>query len=286
MSQLKETLEECKKGIELLRARVKTNGALVEDRNTRYKAWEARRDAANNKWNEENTNRQNAQRDWDNRKNEIRNHLLAEDKWMGCGGCGTNRGCDGGYQFNRNEMCGGLCQSVCRRNWDTAERDADNWIRGERGHRPGNYNEPKFSEGAPDPAQLDTTPITVGCCANQTNVIGSELTDSTITQNNNCLSSLQSKYDKAEEDAAKKKKEEDAAKKKAEEDAAKNKAEEDAAKNKAPSPTPAPVSASVSASASAPAQNTMIIGFGLTSIFGVIFLCICFLSVIFLMMEE
>jgi hypothetical protein len=132
--------------------------------------------AALSVWENRRTQREQSQRDWDNRRNKIKSEKLNEDMYMGCGGCGTNRGCDSGWKWHRNNNgCNGLgCEQVCRRDDNTAQREADDQTRNERGDRPGDFNEAKPEDKKGDFYHKDTMPINsaINCCANIANING------------------------------------------------------------------------------------------------------------------
>ena len=263
---IKRAMAACENGIKALEARVKTNGELVKARDTEYNTWRSRKDAAEEKWNRENSDRQNAQNEWERRvKDKAEEKRGEQRRWNNCtptwdadagkhdDWCRNDIG-DGWYHAGKEcgkGPCGfwnqGSCKGICKKDDGLRRREAEKEI----GARPANYNEPRFSQQEPGQAQLDTTPITVGCCANQTNIIGSELKDSTINQQNNCLSNMQNEYDKkkAEEKAAADKA---AADKAAADKAAANKAAADKVAAAAPKPAS---SAALTSSPSAPAAT-------------------------------
>jgi len=186
-------LDACKKGIALLTAQQKTNKALVDDYNTRLTAWEARRDAANTVRNANKTSRQNAQTDWDNRKQNHKNDALKERQNAGCGACGTNPGCPSGWEWAGRHGCGWGnmgCENECKRSDAEANAEAN---RRTGGSRPEVYDDPPFSEGKPTESAQNQTPINIACCENTLNVIGSEVTETNITQQNECKADLEKK---------------------------------------------------------------------------------------------
>ena len=226
---IKRAMEACEKGIKTLEARVKTNGELVKAKEDERARWRGEEGAHKNNCNNENNNRQAAQGNWDNNFGRRKRELEAQDHHQHCHVMGpANSGrCDGDFYENRRECCNrdgwGTCWSekkICRRHGHSA----DSIARRELGERPPNFQCPPFPKPYPGDAQLDQTPITVGCCANQTNIIGSTLDNSLINQQNNCLSSMQNDYDKKKKEEAKAAAEKAAAEKAAADKAAAEKA--------------------------------------------------------------
>jgi hypothetical protein len=68
---------------------------------------------------------------WKQRRDAKKQALADEDSYRGCGACGSNAGCQGGYRWERNANgCGFAnmgCEQVCRRNNDQVERDMSGW---------------------------------------------------------------------------------------------------------------------------------------------------------------
>jgi hypothetical protein len=181
----KRALQACEDGIALITAQQKANQALVDDYNMRHKAWEARRDAANQAWNIENSQRQDQQRAWDARFNDILRGKQGEIRNAGCGLAGSNPGCPGGWHDVGQDGCKTNCVSFglfgtactdgwnrrCQRNDDVSRNESTAQTINERGQRPGDYNNPQFAEGEPQPSQQNQTPINIACCANVANVV-------------------------------------------------------------------------------------------------------------------
>jgi hypothetical protein len=207
---IKAAMESCQKGIETLQARVRQNGELTAAKERERGEWNTQKGAHEHKCNVDRGNTQAAQRDWDNRRNDIFNSKNDEEQKVRNGSCSNFQGhwCQNdfgnGWEHKRNDTNWANCgHVVCKKTHDQKMHEANDQTSRERGGRPGDFHCPGFPRPWPEDAQLDTTPITVGCCANQTNVIGSQLNDSSISQNNNCLSSLQDDFriKKAEEEA-------------------------------------------------------------------------------------
>lgn len=195
VADARAALQACENGVALITAQQRSNQALVDNDNQRRRAWEERRNIFNTTRNRNKNARENAQRDWDNRYNEWyrdrRNIFNA-----GCGLVGSNPGCPSGSNDVGHDGCwtncvGSWCTAGhnrrCQRTEETSRTESINNTNRERGPRPDNFNEPEFSEIEPRPSAQNQTPINITCCANVTSVIGSQVTDSTIEQQNNCL---------------------------------------------------------------------------------------------------
>lgn len=199
---IKAAMESCQKGIQLLEARVKQNGALTSAKEEERKGWQGRKTTHETNCNNTRNERNNQRADWNRRYNEEKNARRG-DKERRSGACGSVPGCPSGFHETSSWYDWGNWS--CNRECTRTDGDADRVARERVGAEPSEHHCQPFPEAWPGDAQLDTTPITLGCCANQTNVIGSNLNDSSIQQNNNCLSSLQDDYriKKAEEEALK-----------------------------------------------------------------------------------
>jgi membrane-associated HD superfamily phosphohydrolase len=213
--KLKSNIAECERGIALADARLKSNAEQIRVREEQRKAWRERRDRANDTWEREKSQRVDAQKAWDRRRDEIAEGKRGEQRhWNNCVAtwecdagrhhdwCRNDFG-DGWYHDGKDQNCGvcgkhgcTACKGICKKDDGLRRREAEN----ELGRRPDDYNAPRFTENDPGEVQLDTTPLTIGCCNNMTNVIGSQVTSSTIQQSNNCLTNLQSDYKKAEQE--------------------------------------------------------------------------------------
>lgn len=194
---IKNAMEACQKGIKVLEARVATNSELVKARDTSYNEWRASKDAHQTNCNNEREERNRKREEWETNFNNEKNARKGDTEHHD-GACGSFRGCSSGFYETEYWYDAGSwkCNRKCRRRDEDAERIA----RDKYGNKPGEYECQPFPEEEPGQAQLDTTPITVGCCANSTNIIGSDLQDVTITQQNSCLSNLQNEYDKKKKD--------------------------------------------------------------------------------------
>lgn len=200
----KRALKACEDGIALLTAQQKANQALVDDYNKNLTAWQARKNTADDKWTRENSDRIKAQEQWDANVN-----AKAEQKrndssnWNNCvvwnetsagkhdDWCRNDKGDSGWYHAGQDGAgCAwGWGKGVCKKNDDLRLREA----KSELGPRPANYQEPKFSETKPTESAQNQTAINVACCANTLNVVGSQVTDSNIQQQNDCAKDLKAK---------------------------------------------------------------------------------------------
>ena len=205
----KAALKACEQGIALIIAQQKSNAALVADYNARSADVTAKRDAYNNA----KRDRENVQRDWDNRKNDIANAKRGEsrDTWkheaFNSNGDWCNNEISGWEDDGDRDVGwvdGGCCRHRrrCKKGGGLVDREANEQTTNEKGGRPGNYNEPWPNDAAP--VTQNQTPINIACCANTTNIVGSQITDSTISQQNNCLQNKKDAVtaaEKAEADA-------------------------------------------------------------------------------------
>ena len=191
----KLAMDNCNSGLDQIKAMIRSNQSLVDDFNSRHSAWESKRDTANALWNTKNTARQNDQSNWDNDYNNILRSKQQEVHNAGCGGCGTNPGCASGWHESGHHGCGfwnGQCERECMQNDDTARNNA----RTQKGNnRPSNYNEPQFSDTEPTMPAENTTNVSIHCCSDVQNIIGSQITNSDLTQQNDCASKLKKDYD-------------------------------------------------------------------------------------------
>lgn len=182
----KAALDACQNGIDLMTAQQKSNQTLVNDYNLRHKAWEARRNTADNTWNQANTNRQNDQRSWDNKFSEHKSAHLNDEIWTDC----NTNSCPADYsKYLDHSYCWNDGINKYKQKCGISDQHAIYLATKEVGNRPPDYNTPKFSEGEPSPSQQNTTPINISCCANVLNVVASDVTQTNINQQNDCLSS-------------------------------------------------------------------------------------------------
>lgn len=187
--------QDCLAGIKYGICQSKVNNCIVSENARIQQEYNNQLQDARNKRNQA----QQAQFEWDARKTQLRADKLNEDRWMGRGGCGTNRGCDGGWHWvrNQNDI---LCEQVCRRNDDTADNEAQQQIIWERGYRPDN--------GPSDPGQpslyQQINRATVRCCNNIINIINGQLENSDIVQSCSYTSSYSGEASKPDNTPSKK----------------------------------------------------------------------------------
>jgi hypothetical protein len=174
MSNSVQELEACKKASDALATAVQTNIEITNFNENQSRAAAA----AIAVWDNRRVERENAQRDWDNRRNQIKSEKLDEWREGGCGGCGTSGKCDGGgWHEDHVARCGwlnALCNRKCKRDDGQAEKEANDQTRNERGDRPSNFNEAKPVDGQGDfyHKNLMPTNTVINCCANIANISG------------------------------------------------------------------------------------------------------------------
>lgn len=73
---------------------------------------------------------QNRHDRWLSDKASQESKLADERIEAGCGACGTNKGCPGGYDFKDRVGCwgGGFCNNICGRNKDQINIDLQSWL--------------------------------------------------------------------------------------------------------------------------------------------------------------
>ena len=242
VADAKAALKACEDGIALIRAQQKANQVLVDDYNKRTQDVQSKRD----KYGVEKKAREDVQRDWDKRKTDIFNGNQEEKRWNSCVAtwdcdagkhddwCRNDFG-DGWYHSGKDQNCGACgkhgctqCHGICKKTDDKRWQEASDQTARERGGRPGDYNEPWPNDAAA--IEQNKTPVDIACCANVATIVGSQITDSTLTQQNNCLQSKKDAVTAAEKAAAEKAAAEKAAAEKA---AAEKAAAEKAAAEKA-----------------------------------------------------
>jgi len=219
-AEAKRSLEACENGVNQMIAISKSNqekvnyhnDTLISEYNRKWDDWKNRRDQ-----------RGREQQDWDRRYNEERNARRG-DKEGRSGACGSVPGCPGGFREVSSWYNWGnaSCNKECQRNDD----DADRIAREKNGNKPGDFNETEPQR--PSPPEQNNSNINISCCANITQIIASQVNDSTINQANDCMSNLRQGYDNAvvkEQEETKRKEEEE--KKRKEEEERKRKEEEE-----------------------------------------------------------
>lgn len=196
-----EAMNNCTKAVNLVTAQIASNQALIDNyNNIRIPEYNARKDA----WNKNKTERQIAQQQWDEKKNQLFDQYKKEDFYQNCGvlGPGNSGRCDGDFYEHRRDCCSrgvfGECwteKKICRRTDGKCDSDAREQTRRERGDRPGDWVEP--APDAPAPPQQNATPVNVTCCANIQNIVASQISDARLSQENNCKSQLQKNLESA-----------------------------------------------------------------------------------------
>lgn len=206
IEQAKQAMDNCNAGLDQIKAMIKSNQALVEDFNKRHTAWQSKRDTANSNWNNNNTTRQNSQRDWDTKRDNIYNDKGNDRKVTGGAGCqshadwctndfGTGWTDDGDENHAwENGNCCCRHHRRCKKTDQQRKDEANQQTKDEMGERPGDYNEPHFSETEPQPPSQNLTNINMTCCANVQNIIGSSVSQSNLDQQNSCASQLKQNY--------------------------------------------------------------------------------------------
>lgn len=104
--------------------------------------------------------------EWRRNRDGERQRLADEDSYRGCGACGSNAGCQGGWRWERNNngchgswLPGTGCEQVCRRNNDTIDRDMSGWY--SRNSEPGEPNKGGMVPDPPKPPENNT----IQCCS-------------------------------------------------------------------------------------------------------------------------
>jgi hypothetical protein len=222
VADAKRALAACEDGVKIIQATQKSNQVLIDDYNNRHKEWEAKKNASNTTWEANNKARQDAQTAWDRKKQDFFNGNQESKWWNNCSPtweadsgkhddwCRNDFG-DGWYHSGKvcgQDPCGfwnqGSCKGICSKTDNKRWNEATQSTIREKGNRPDNYNDPRFSDSEPRTPEQNKTSFSLACCSNITNVIGSDITDATIKQQNDCLSSKQSAVtaaEKAEADA-------------------------------------------------------------------------------------
>jgi hypothetical protein len=204
----KKTLLKCEEGIDLAKATLKSNDLLTSDYNLKNTARSERQSVANVKL-----------EDWAQRRGDYAKYKGFEDNFpfnssatnwtLDCvWPCSDSCWYPGTHTWS-NEVCvqdaknkgylhpddyyytgeswhdgGGGCDKRKQVRWKCAKRA--NRITDWRGE----YDnvKPSFTEAPVAIPQLNTTAVVISCCANSSTIIGSEIKDTTINQQNLCLS--------------------------------------------------------------------------------------------------
>lgn len=230
LQEIKSNIAGCENGIKIAEARLKGNEEKLKHKNLERDAWRVRQNTHNSKHEGERTKREQEIQKWNTRYQAIRDNLAKQRQDGSCaaaGNCGNsncpsgwvNDGSVHGWQGNCDICLGILCAQTgcrvkCRKPDDVLDREAREGasttvVKGQGGGviqtpKPDPYVVPAFTETDPGEVQLDNTPLTIGCCNTVTTIMGSELKDSDIKQQNDCLGNLQNTYQQAEKDAVQK----------------------------------------------------------------------------------
>ena len=184
-----ETLLKCQTSIQLLEAQYKANQQIVEYNNAKTVECAAQDQRNLDDYNRKCGDRRKKNDEWHDC---IRNRERAHLDWRGETGCviwdRATKGWDCGDGKEGDGSYGGGCQhgwgkSRCKWSGESARKFAREDCGGEPptdcGPRPGNVPCPL--------KQQDATQVAVNCCANVTSIVGSEVQQSTIQQQNACL---------------------------------------------------------------------------------------------------
>jgi hypothetical protein len=174
----RQALQACRDGVNVLKATIQSdfentkyyNEVTLPEYNAKLAAWNAR---ANE--------RQRQIEQWTNNYNNLQRTYAQEVVRSGCG-----NNCWGGWVENDKEYCWSTANynRWCSRSTDIVERDA----LANAGPRPSPFTEQQPQ--LPAKPALSTPPVSITCCPNIANISGSEITDSTIQQTNDCANNL------------------------------------------------------------------------------------------------
>lgn len=184
VADAKAALEACQIGIDEAKALRLSNQVLVEFYNKNVKDVYTKREIYQNAKKE----REIKQTEWDNNRSRIYIAKGKERQSTRNGGCVSRESwCkndygDGWEDDGQIDHWGCEKKRNCKKTHDTKINEANDEV----GARPGNYNEP-WPQDAANVVQNNTA-INISCCANVFNVVGSELSDNNIIQQNECLS--------------------------------------------------------------------------------------------------
>jgi hypothetical protein len=250
LTAAQEALQACIEGIAAIKSIQKSNEALLSNFNDNiYPAWYARKTANLVKMG-----------NWEQKRGEYDKYKGFDDNFpfnssvtnwtLDCWGCSSGACWYPGTHNWSNEICVQDAKNkqylhpddyyYTGEHWhdgdnDCTKKNKARWKCAKRQNRitdwRSEYNniKPTFSEVEPRAPEQNQTKIEIACCANEINVVGSDMIESIITQENGCESSLRNKVRDAENKEAAAVKAEAAAVK-AEADAVKKKYDDDIAK--------------------------------------------------------
>jgi hypothetical protein len=207
-------MKSCQDGVKILATIVTSNTEIVTNYNNKLIEWGSKKTEHNKVENGNKTWRDDQQNIWDNERDTIKDELAKEKKWAGRG-CNNAPGCPGGWQTSNYHIYGwsgrNVCnefENECKRTNQTSKDDADTEMR-KRRPRPSDYNISNFSEEEPKRGQQISSDGNLICCSNISNIVGSNITDSTISQENSCKETSKSIIKNLEKEYSQKRKEED-----------------------------------------------------------------------------
>ncbi|NBP13829.1 hypothetical protein EBU95_05430 [bacterium] len=140
---------ECERASKLLADKIEAHNKALEQYNLEYIEYQKKR----SQW-------ETDQRNWESKRDDRKRGLGNYDHYAGCGTCGSNPGCPGGWRWERNANGCGFwnlgCEQVCRRTNEQIERDMAEWY--SQNPQP---IEPKFDKQSPQFQSNDQ----ITCCA-------------------------------------------------------------------------------------------------------------------------
>jgi hypothetical protein len=218
VADAKRALQACEDGIALITAQQKSNQVLTDDYNDKLRAWESRRNAHNQKYG-----------NWENKRGEYSKYGNYDARqefnsnetdwsrdcsvcWSSCNYPSASDWADGNckrwaqerglihsdeYYYNGkwwhdNDGGDGACgKKKVRYQCDRRPNKIEEWKN--------DYfkNKPTFTEGEPQKPAQNLTSINLACCANVSNIVGSQVDQTIINQQNNCLQDKRSEIEKA-----------------------------------------------------------------------------------------
>lgn len=211
MSSDLENLKACKKASDALFSQIDANQKLTNYYNdVTMKQYESDHLTWQNKHTDWKTSHDDWKRRYDTEKSQYAN--ARKDGSCNAASFCPNSNCPSGYtddgsvtglQSNCDicvwffgEICTKTgCHKSCKPDDQNLNKHMTDWL--ESNKEPSEpMNEPKI----PSQPQLNLTPASVSCCANISNIVGSTVTDSQISQLNQCTQSIAKQIDEAESD--------------------------------------------------------------------------------------
>ena len=222
IADAKRALQACEQGVSEMIAQQKSNQVLVDDYNNRLKAWEAKRDAAAVIY-----------KNWENKSDSYSKYKnLDANQEFDSHDTDWSRDCSVCWSACNYPSSSGWADTNCQ-NWarernlvhsneyyynGNYRHDSDGGdgacgkkkVRYKCSRRPSAINEwvasynaarPVFTEKEPLKPAQNQTPISLACCANTLNIVGSDVNETYINQQNNCLSDKKREIQDAEKAA-------------------------------------------------------------------------------------